>query len=74
MAKEQKDPGSTDGALQKSAPLRYVGPIPAARIGNLPGRYGTVAADRLTPEEIAWVIATVAAPLKDKVASWWTSD
>ena len=71
MAKEHKDPGSTEGALQKSAPLRYIGPIPAARIGNLPGRTGTVAADRLTPEEIAYVIATSAVP---NVASWWTSD
>lgn len=66
--------GETVSAVSPQGPksLRYVGPDPAPRIGNLPGVTGTKAANRLTQQEIAYVIETSAEP--NKVAKWWTSD
>lgn len=69
MAKETKE--HTEGAAPTTPPVKYVGPKPAPRISNLPGVFGTKAADRLTQEEIAFVIATSAVP---NVAKWWTSE
>lgn len=57
--------------VAKAAVLKYVGPQPAKRIGNLPGVLGTRAADQLTQEQIAYVIATSPVPA---VASWWTPE
>lgn len=69
MAKETK--GAAEQTAAPAGNFKYVGPIPAARIGNLPGVFGTKPADQLTQEQIAYVIQTAAAP---GVAKWWTSE
>lgn len=63
--------GAETPAPPPSSQYKYIGPKPAARIGNLPGVFGTKAADELTQEEIAFVLATASV---DKVKTWWTTE